>query len=232
MPSNLASAAVLRPVANLEPRCVCIDIETPHTGEAVLHKLAAFRSDTGQRITFEGRFSAAQVRIALDNLSKGAEFVLGHNVRRHDVAVLKQLFPGLQILQLPVVDTLELSPLAFPENPYHKLVKDYRLVSDARNHPLRDAELSFELFASEIEALRELQAHRPDDVALFHYILAGDACSGLATLFAELRGAPRPTDDDATEHLRRAIRQKVCSTRLCRLIGHDLFTPALRFPLA
>ncbi|MBL8540920.1 MAG: RecQ family ATP-dependent DNA helicase [Betaproteobacteria bacterium] len=232
MPSNLAPAAVLRPITKLEPRCVCIDIETPHTGEAVLHKLAAFRSDTGRRITFEGRFSGAHVRMALDDLANGAEFILGHNIRRHDIPVLAQLFPRLKLLELPVVDTLELSPLAFPENPYHRLVKDYKLVSDARSHPLRDAELSFELFASEIEALRELQAHRPDDVALFHYLLAGDACSGLAPLFAELRGAPRPTDDAAAEHLRRAIRQKVCSTRLCRLIGHDLFTPALRFPLA
>ena len=52
-----------------------------------------------------------------------------------------QLFPELELLRLPVVDTLELSPLAFPENPYHRLVKDYKLVSDARNDPRRDAQL-------------------------------------------------------------------------------------------
>lgn len=160
MPSHPASAIqprlVRHPVAWAEPRCVCIDIETPHSGEAVLHKLAAFRSDTGRRVTFEGRFSAAQVRAALDDLTKGAEFVLGHNVRRHDIPVLAQLFPRLQVLELPVVDTLELSPLAFPENPYHRLVKDYKLVSDARNDPLQDAAVSLELFRSEVQAFRDL----------------------------------------------------------------------------
>ena len=32
---------------------------------------------------------------------------------------------------LPATDTLVLSPLAFPRRPYHQLVKDYKLVSDA-----------------------------------------------------------------------------------------------------
>jgi len=29
------------------------------------------------------------------------------------------------------VDTLVLSPLCFPENPYHRLVKDYKLVRES-----------------------------------------------------------------------------------------------------
>ena len=62
-----------------------------------------------------GQFSPADVKAGLDALSTGAEFVLGHNVKRHDLPVLAQLFPGLTLSQLPVIDTLELSPLAFPE---------------------------------------------------------------------------------------------------------------------
>ena len=84
--------------------------------------------------------------------------MLGHNVRRHDLPVLAQLFPGLALANLPVIDTLELSPLAFPENPYHRLVKDYKLVSDARNHPLRDAELSLQLFREELQAFEVASA--------------------------------------------------------------------------
>src|SRR5687768_15623037 len=96
-----------------KPPCVCIDIETPRTGEATLHKLAAFRPDSGQSLSLQGRFTAAEVQSGLDALAAGAEFVLGHNVRRHDLPVLQQLFPELALARLPLIDTLELSPLAF-----------------------------------------------------------------------------------------------------------------------
>ena len=43
-----APSALSAPPEELKPPCVCIDIETPPTGEAVLHKLAAFRPDTGR----------------------------------------------------------------------------------------------------------------------------------------------------------------------------------------
>jgi ATP-dependent DNA helicase RecQ len=106
--------------AALRPRCVCIDIETPHSGERVVHKLAAFRADSSARVVLKGSFSAAELVRKLDDPADGAAFVLGYNVRRHDLPVLGQLYPGLALLRLPVVDTLELSPLAFPENPYHR----------------------------------------------------------------------------------------------------------------
>ncbi len=45
----------------------------------------------------------------------------------HDIPVLKSIKPALSLLTKPVIDTLFLSPLAFPRNPYHRLVKDYKL---------------------------------------------------------------------------------------------------------
>jgi len=33
-------------------------------------------------------------------------------------------------------DTLYLSPLAFPENPYHKLIKNYKLIKNSKNNPV------------------------------------------------------------------------------------------------
>jgi len=50
---------------------------------------------------------------------------------RIDSPCLQAQAPGLRLLRLPVVDTVYLSPLAFPENPYHRLVKDYKLVHDS-----------------------------------------------------------------------------------------------------
>ena len=200
------------PPEELKPPCVCIDIETPATGEAVLHKLAAFRPDTGARVSFQGKFSPADVKAGLDALATGAEFVLGHNVRRHDLPVLAQLYPGLALAKLPVIDTLELSPLAFPENPYHRLVKDYKLVSDARNHPLRDAELSLQLFREELQAFESLRRTRPDEIALFHFLL-GAAPGGWARCSrwcaaphapASERGSRSPGEGRRREGLRHA----------------------------
>jgi len=44
--------------------------------------------------------------------------LLGHNLLRHDCPFAR-IAPDLKFLNKPVVDTLFLSPLAFPENPYH-----------------------------------------------------------------------------------------------------------------
>jgi ATP-dependent DNA helicase RecQ len=215
----------------VNPPCVCIDIETPATGEAVLHKLAAFRPDTGARISFQGPFSPADVRRGLDSLAAGAEFVLGHNVRRHDLSVLAQLYPDLALTRLPVIDTLELSPLAFPENPYHRLVKDYKLVSDARNHPLRDAELSLQLFREELQAFEALCRTRPDEIALFHFLL-GAAPGGVGSFFTLVRRAASPGHRVAAGHLAKAVGANVCATRLKALVETDLSDPSLHHPIA
>jgi ATP-dependent DNA helicase RecQ len=58
----------------------------------------------------------------------------------------------------PVIDTLFLSPLAFPENPYHRLVKNYKLLRDSLNDPLADAKLALSLFLDLWLALKEQQA--------------------------------------------------------------------------
>ena len=34
---------------------------------------------------------------------------------------LKATFPNCKVLEMPVVDTLHLNPLAFPQHPYHHL---------------------------------------------------------------------------------------------------------------
>jgi ATP-dependent DNA helicase RecQ len=119
---SLAIASPPSAIEALTPPCLCMDIETPPSmsnnrfGQAVIHKLAAFRPDSGDKLVVQG--VAPALPTELDALTEGAGFVLGHNLRRHDLPLLGQVFPNLKLLALPVVDTLELSPLAFPENPY------------------------------------------------------------------------------------------------------------------
>ena len=58
----------------------------------------------------------------------------------------------LALFKKPVVDTLWLSPLAFPHNSYHRLVKDYKLVKDSINNPVSDARLAATLLRDQINA--------------------------------------------------------------------------------
>lgn len=63
-----------------------------------------------------------------------AEFLCGHNIINHDA---KYLF-GDSAIKWTLVDTLYISPLLFPERPYHNLLKDDKLISDQLNDPVND----------------------------------------------------------------------------------------------
>ena len=55
-----------------------------------------------------------------------------------------------------VIDTLLLSPLLFPKNPYHKLLKDDKLQTEELNNPLNDSQKARNLFFDEVNAFHEL----------------------------------------------------------------------------
>lgn len=85
---------------------------------------------------------------------KNATFVCGHNIINFD---LKYIMPALEQAGVrSVIDTLCLSPLLFPQKPYHKLVKDDKLQSDDLNNPLNDAIKAMELFMDEVSAFESL----------------------------------------------------------------------------
>jgi ATP-dependent DNA helicase RecQ len=88
-----------------------------------LRDIGAFRPDLGERLLLKK--STPDFTARLDHFTHGAHFVLGHNCAQFDQPVLAHLYPALALHRLPQVDTLELSPIAFPQNPYHRLVKDY-----------------------------------------------------------------------------------------------------------
>jgi ATP-dependent DNA helicase RecQ len=68
-----------------------------------------------------------------------------------------------------VVDTLYLSALLFPEKPYHKLVKDYKLYAEyPPNNPVWDAGLARQLFADEVVAFYRLP---PALQAIYYHLL-------------------------------------------------------------
>ncbi len=74
------------------------------------------------------------------------DYICGHNIIHHDA---EYLFKDKACRQL-IVDTLYVSPLLFPERPYHKLLKDDKLISDQINNPVNDCEKAKDLLFDEI----------------------------------------------------------------------------------
>ncbi len=89
----------------------------------------------------------------------GVEYVCGHNIIDHDLRYLKHVTDSTKIDLSLSIDTLYLSPLLFPTNPYHALVKDDKLQTDDINNPLNDSMKSRDLFNDEINAFNNLDNH-------------------------------------------------------------------------
>ncbi|MCP4719280.1 MAG: RecQ family ATP-dependent DNA helicase, partial [Desulfobacteraceae bacterium] len=156
----------------------------------------------------------------LDRFSKGADYILGHNIVKHDLPAAKDLFPGADFLTLPVIDTLFLSPLAFPENPYHKLVKDYKLIKTAKNDPVADARLALAVFEDQAAAFCALKKREPGLIAFYAFAFEIDgfgddrfSLKGNFDLFLKLSGSI-PDRQEAKRIFQDLARGKVCEKGL------------------
>lgn len=94
------------------------------------------------------------------------EFICGHNIIYHDLPHLKKAIVELNDLQ--VIDTLYLSPLLFPNKPYHALLKDDKLQTEELNNPLNDAIKARDLFYDEIATFDRLDNLQKQ---IFHALL-------------------------------------------------------------
>ena len=206
-------------------RCLFLDLETGDDDRIL--KIGAVRGDR----TFEkkGKFLLREALGELDRMAVGAERVLGHNLLDHDLSVLARVAPGLRLLGKPVVDTLYLSPLAFPENPYHRLVKDYKLVRDAVNDPVADARLAASVFRDQWESFSRMAERRPERLAFYAFCLEG---RGLETVFTAISGRPAMTASEAAGWLAAAFGGSVCRTALGPLLPETFSRPEGRIAWA
>lgn len=209
-----------------------IDIETNPADGNRIFKIGAARSDSDLHLSLAvGKLPAAAVNRQVDAVAVGARVLVGHNLRRHDLPELRRQYPGLSCLDMPVIDTLEWSAIAFPTNPYHRLVKGYKLVSDTRNDPLKDARITLDLLGDEVEALAAMQASDPDWLSLLHFLVAHDA--PLDHCLSVVRGAPAPCSATAGRLASERFAPKCCASRLTRLVDRDLAdSPEHRMALA
>ena len=204
-------------------RCLSLDLELDRGSR--IRALAGVRPDTGECLTVPevGRGLAAAL-VKLDDLAKGADFLLGHNLIAFDLPHLQTANPGLGLLRLPAVDTLRLNPLAFPRNPYHHLVKHYQdgqLKRGRINDPELDARLTLEVFDNQQKALRGAP---PDLLAAWHWLTTTDGGAGFDRVFAALRESRRPDDHEA----RRAIHSRLAGHG-CRTNAREVVASAARY---
>ncbi|MGN0587411.1 MAG: DEAD/DEAH box helicase, partial [Oscillospiraceae bacterium] len=85
---------------------------------------------------------------------KGYDHICGHNILAHDLNFIEAAVDSSGIRY--AVDTLYLSPLLFPNRPYHALLKDDKLRTDELNNPLNDSIKARELFYDEVNAFEAL----------------------------------------------------------------------------
>ena len=206
-------------------RGISIDLEvTKKTNE--IRAFAGVRGDTGDCVTNSdtGRNSEPTLE-DLDELAEGAEFVLGHNLIKFDLPRLREERPSLRLLQLPVIDTLWLSPLAFPEHPYHRLVKHYKdgqLNREKPNDPELDARLTLKVFSDHQKQLLETPPHL---LTAWHWLTTGSGEAGFDLLFESLRRSPRPTIGEARDAIRQTLDGRSCHQQLrsitAALAEHD-----------
>ncbi|HMV66801.1 MAG TPA: RecQ family ATP-dependent DNA helicase, partial [Myxococcota bacterium] len=130
---------------------------------------------------------------ALAALGQGARLLVGHNLAAHDRPWLAERHPDHPLLRLPWADTLVLSPLAFPERPYHRLIKDHRLVRDSISAPLADCRACKVVLDDTIAALGARATARPALLAFLRAALTDpevpQANAGYAAVF-DAAGVP------------------------------------------
>lgn len=113
-----------------------------------IHDIGAIRCD--------GAVFHSANKYELSEFLKGVDFICGHNIIHHDA---KYLFNDDNNRWM-LVDTLYVSPLLFPERPYHRLLKDDKLVSEQINNPVNDCKKAFDLLMDEVACWHALPENK------------------------------------------------------------------------
>ncbi len=187
-------------------RVVTIDSEFTRDGSR-LTDLGAVDDAGG---VYHGK-SLAELRSFL----AGSAVVAGHNIADFDAPRLAAL--GLSITA-PIADTLYLSALLFPKKPYHKLVKDDKIVSEELNNPVADAQKSYKLLCDAIAAFARL----PQDLQIILRSLAGShpALQGFFLLAGSGASAPVDSPQALAGRIARFFAGSICEhADLGRLIA-------------
>ena len=206
-------------------RRISVDLEVSK-GNDLIFALAAVDEASGEALTFhKERLRSLGLEAAmtqLDDFVPEDACLVGHNLIAFDMPHIRAAAPRLRLHDLPVLDTLRLSPLAFPANPYHSLVKHYQdggLIRGQTNDPELDARQTLKLLAEEREALGQADV---DLLLAWHWLCGLSADSnGFDAFLTEVRGVPKPTQAEAKAAIGRRIEGQACDTQVSKLMSAD-----------
>lgn len=234
------------------PAILIVDLEINPASEGKdfpIFKLGAYRPDLNSGIerSFRSEQGFMKALQEMAHLADGAKWLMGHNIIEHDLVYLKKHAPHLSWNSLPVIDTLRLSPLAFPQNPYHRLIKNHKIISSEINSPLSDCQACWTLFQDQCTAFGKMKLERPGEFSVFetlfgplphHEIASGNIVIARTVepqspkrLVYSIREMLKDKDQhDSNDHL------KVCRTRFLGLKKNDInnhtIYPALAYALS
>lgn len=140
------SSALPRKNVRDASRYAFVDVEVG-VNDHKIHDIGALR--------FDNAVFHSSNKVELSAFLKDVDYICGHNVIRHDAKYLSEYIRGRAL-----VDTLYISPILFPERPYHRLLKDDKLLREQMNNPVNDCKKAYELFIDEINRWNELSDTR------------------------------------------------------------------------
>ena len=220
--------------------CLTLDLEISADGR--VRDIGAIRG--GEKLLIRNAARSTDALQQLDKFRRGARFIVGHNLVAHDRPFIEAHLPGARILDLPIVDSLYLAPLARPQRPYHPLVKDYKLVGGERNDPVSDCELALELLTDCWTILERREREQAGLVSIYRTCFHdSDAPGGSSPLklngtgqLLHALGARMLSPDRVLRGFGHFARDKACPRAMDRelppLLADPMTRPAVAYSLA
>lgn len=134
-----------------------------------------------------------------------ADFICGHNILKHDLPFLQKHFGIANWGMNKAIDTLLLSPLLFPKQPYHHLLKDDKLQTEEKNNPVNDSQKARNLFDDEVAAFQKLD----EELKEILYTLLHQA-NGFNNFFKYVQFAPAVNENRTIELIKKRFASKIC----------------------
>ncbi|KAA3437671.1 RecQ family ATP-dependent DNA helicase [Rufibacter hautae] len=156
-----------------------------------------------------------------EKFQEDSQFLCGHNILAHDLPYLTSAGASISLLEKPVIDTLYLSPLFFPDRPYHRLIKDYRLVSDYFNNPVEDSKIAADLLEDCILAYYSLPPTLKK--ILYNLLCREKAFSAFFNLLEE--SMPEVVIDSLEDNIKSFFYNRICSTVSLYPLIHEQRVP-------
>lgn len=155
---------------------------------------------------------------------KSSHFLCGHNIILHDLKFLQKQIATLKDVGFKPIDTLVLSPLLFPQKPYHRLLKDDKIQNEEANNPLNDAIKARELLLDEIDAFNQLSS----DFKTILFNLLGTT-SGFAAFFEYLHFNQKANESELIQLIKTEFSERICESSN---LGHFIQSNPVSFAYA